>query len=72
VQRFQGELVSEAHKLCASLNARLESNKEEEEVTRTLLMRTTPEKSASEWPNPMINPYVRIRCHTCHPPPLSI
>jgi len=33
VQRFRGGLVFEAHRLCVSLNSRLESNKEEEEVT---------------------------------------
>ena len=31
VQRFQGGLVLEAHRLCVSLNSRLESNKEEED-----------------------------------------
>jgi len=31
VQRFRGGLVFKAHRLCASLNSRLESNKEEEE-----------------------------------------
>jgi len=31
MQRLQGGLVSKAHRLCASLNSRLESNKEEEE-----------------------------------------
>ena len=30
VQRFRGGLVFEAHRLCVSLNSRLESNKEEE------------------------------------------
>jgi len=32
VQRFRGGLVAKAHRLCASLNSRLESNKEEEGV----------------------------------------
>jgi len=32
VQRFRGGLVIKAHRLCASLNSRLESNKEEENV----------------------------------------
>jgi len=31
VQRFRGGLVSKAHRLCVSLNSRLESNKEEED-----------------------------------------
>ena len=31
VKRFRGGLVSEAHRLCGSLNSRLESNKEEED-----------------------------------------
>ena len=31
VQRFRGGLVFSAHRLCVSLNSRLESNKEEEE-----------------------------------------
>ena len=31
-QRFRGGLVFKAHGLCVSLNARLESNKEEEEA----------------------------------------
>jgi len=30
VQRFRGGLVFKAHRLCVSLNSRLESNKEEE------------------------------------------
>jgi len=33
VQRFRGGLVFKAHRLCASLNSRLESNKEEEEAS---------------------------------------
>jgi len=32
VHRFRGGLVFKAHRLCASLNSRLKSNKEEEEV----------------------------------------
>jgi len=32
VQRFRGGLVFKAHRLCVSLNSRLESNKEEERV----------------------------------------
>ena len=35
-QRFRGGLVFKAHRLCASLNSTLESNKEEEEDTSTL------------------------------------
>ena len=31
VQRFRGGLVFKAHRLCVSLNSRLESNKEEED-----------------------------------------
>jgi len=31
MQRFRGGLVFKAHRLCVSLNSRLESNKEEEE-----------------------------------------
>ena len=31
MQRFRGGLVFKAHRLCASLNSRLASNKEEEE-----------------------------------------
>jgi len=34
VQRFRGGLVFKAHRLCVSLNSRLESNKEEEEYRR--------------------------------------
>ena len=30
LQRFRGGLVFKAHRLCVSLNSRLESNKEEE------------------------------------------
>ena len=30
MQRFRGGLVFKAHRLCVSLNSRLESNKEEE------------------------------------------
>ena len=32
VQRFRGGLVFKAHRLCVSLNSRLESNKEEEDA----------------------------------------
>ena len=32
LQRFRGGLVFKAHRLCVSLNSRLESNKEEEEA----------------------------------------
>jgi len=32
VQRFRGGLVFKAHRLCVSLNSRLESNKEEVRV----------------------------------------
>jgi len=31
MKRFRGGLVFQAHRLCVSLNSRLESNKEEEE-----------------------------------------
>ena len=31
MQRFRGGLVFKAHRLCVSLNSRLETNKEEEE-----------------------------------------
>ena len=31
MQRFRGGLVFKAHRLCVSLNSRIESNKEEEE-----------------------------------------
>ena len=31
MQRFRGGLVHKAHRLCVSLNSRLESNEEEEE-----------------------------------------
>ena len=34
MQRFRGGLVFKAHKLCVSLNPRLESNTEEEEETK--------------------------------------
>ena len=34
VQRFRGGLVFKAHRLCVSLNSRLESNSQEEEVRR--------------------------------------
>ena len=34
MQRFRGGLVFKAHRLCVSLNSRLESNDEEEEVAR--------------------------------------
>ena len=32
MQRFRGGLVFEARRLCVSLNSRLESNKEEDEI----------------------------------------
>ena len=34
VQRFRGGLAFKAHRLCASHNSRLESNKEEEKIAR--------------------------------------
>jgi len=34
VQRFRGGLVFKAHRLCVSLNSRLESNQEEEKYLR--------------------------------------
>ena len=34
VQKFRGGLVFKAHRLCASHNSRLESNKEEEKIAR--------------------------------------
>jgi len=34
VQRFRGGLLFKVHRLCVSLNSRLESNKEEQEVLR--------------------------------------
>ena len=37
VQRFRGGLVFKAHRLCVSLNSRLESHKEEEEGERVHL-----------------------------------
>jgi len=37
VQRFRGGLVFKAHRLCVSLNSRLESNKEEEEGSSSRL-----------------------------------
>jgi len=37
VQRFRGGLVFKAHRLCVSLNSRLESNKEEEEGLSPIL-----------------------------------
>ena len=42
VQRFRGGLVSKAHRLCVSLNSRLESNKEEEGAQRRCLPRSDP------------------------------
>ena len=40
VQRFRGGLVFKAHRLCVSLNSRLESNKEEERSTVVPLLLT--------------------------------
>ena len=37
MQRFRGGLVFKAHRLCVSLNSRLESNKEEEEHMAAML-----------------------------------
>jgi len=37
VQRFRGGLVFKVHRLCASLNSRLESNKEEEKSTQVIV-----------------------------------
>ena len=44
VQRFRGGLVFKAHRLCVSLNSRLESNKEEERrgANRVLVLDAPP------------------------------
>ena len=39
MQRFRGGLVFKAHRLCVSLNSRLESNKDEEEGCEPLLLK---------------------------------
>jgi hypothetical protein len=44
VQRFQGGLVFKAYRLCASLNSRLESRKEEEGFERRHPIATWCEK----------------------------
>ena len=44
VQRFRGGLVFKGHRLCVSLNSRLESNKEEEEETH--MAEKTPAETA--------------------------
>jgi len=44
VQRFRGGLVFKAHRLCVSLNSRLESNTEEEKVD----LRTVPRRDRRE------------------------
>ena len=38
VQRFRGGLVFQAHRLCVSLNSRLEGNKEEEKGAPGVLL----------------------------------
>ena len=45
VQQFRGGIVLKAHRLCASLNSRLESNKEEGEKVKGL--RSKPSKTPS-------------------------
>ena len=46
MQRFRGGLVFKAHRLCVSLNSRLESNKEEENHAQPVNLRIVGE---SEW-----------------------
>ena len=55
VQRFRGGLVFKAHRLCVSLNSRLESNKEEEETTLEVAVQagrveTFPPDLVACWP----------------------
>ena len=40
VQRFRGGLVFKAHRLCVSLNSRLESNKEEDALEQSFTVPT--------------------------------
>jgi len=47
VQRFRGGLAFKAHRLCVSLNSRLESNKEEE---RRCKLGTHKPYNARFWP----------------------
>jgi len=56
VQRFRGGLVFKAHRLCVSLNSRLENHKEEED---------TPARSRSATSHTTSQPSSRSRCsHT--------
>ena len=61
VQRFRGGLVFKAHRLCVSLNSRLESNKEGEGQPHT-----RPESQA---PNPSSVRFIIISLREGHPVP---
>ena len=78
MQRFQGGLVFDAHRLCVSLNSRLESNKEEEEVSNGWSKqgdsaRATPISSsktkdliaASSYDKCSVGPSIRPICTRC-------
>ena len=57
MQRFRGGLVFKAHRLCVSLNSRLESNKEEEGTGSTTAKWTCVRPSGC--PGPLIVPAQR-------------
>jgi len=60
VQRFRGGLVLKAHRLCVSLNSRLESNKEEEEHEAATVKRSAGESEGGEFrgEDPSGNTYI--------------
>ena len=49
MKRFRGGLVFKAHRLCVSLNSRLESNKEEEDPVGTQGISLTRENAGRNW-----------------------
>ena len=49
VQRFRGGLVYQAHRLCVSLNARLERNEEEKNKTELMLAAGTAEAAVERY-----------------------
>ena len=49
MQRFRGGLVFKAHRLCVSLNSRLESNKEEERVHRVAALAQSRGRDIYAW-----------------------
>ena len=63
VQRFRGGLVFKAHRLCVSLNSRLKSNKEEEDLQEYAGPAVGSEGRMGRWGTPIMALHIRIDPH---------